>query len=383
MQGLQNAKFLLEQGVPVSIAYRNSGNLGDVLTSKLAGFETNIFSFGSHYYRARTIFGKVIQTIRDPWEVLRSFFWGISVLRRENPSVIHVNNGGYPGAAGSRGFAMCGILFSKARIIFTVNNQAVPYSRPSRWPQFIWDLGLARSRTNWVTGSKNAARTLQQVLRLKSGLVSSIHNGPEPSCSCGDGEHRNSLKPANELIGLQIGHLEPRKGQEVLIEAIRHLQHQSMLLPNWVFVIEGEGQSREALSKKIEDYGLQEQIRMIGRAKCVVHLFLESDVYLHPSVFNDDLPNVVSEAMSFGLPIIASEIAGLPEQVSQGVSGILVPPADHKKLAEGIYSLMSSEELRSAMGEQSAKRYEKYFSKSVAVKAFADLYFASNESAHD
>lgn len=378
MQGVRNAKCLIDDGHSVAIAYRESANLGAELRMKLNSSNISFSSFGSpnkgHMGRSNA----VVQFVMDPWVVLRSFFWGMRVISKERPGVIHVNNGGYPGAAGSRGFALAAILFSSgARLIFTVNNQAVPYSNPSRWPQAPLDFLLSKSRINWVTGSLNAASTLSRVLRLKEGKVHPIRNGPQPKCTC----NGHDLDPSVEfdsfaVVALQAGHLEPRKGQLTLVEAVNELKESNRLPSNWIFVLEGDGAMKRELEEKIALYGLEHQVKLPGRVRCIFHLFLASNVFIHPSTFNDDLPNVVSEAMSLGLPVVASDIAGLPEQIVDGSSGILVKPGDYKMLSESVFRIMSNETLRHKMGSKASERYMSHFSDAIAVEAFRELYFS-------
>jgi glycosyltransferase involved in cell wall biosynthesis len=117
-------------------------------------------------------------------------------------------------------------------------------------------------------------------------------------------------------------------------------------------------------------------VKLPGRVRCIFHLFLASHVLVHPSVDNDDLPNVVSEAMSLGLPVIASDIAGLPEQIIDGSSGILIKPGDYKMLSESVFKIMSSWALRDKMGSIASERYISHFSEAIALEAFRELYFS-------
>jgi glycosyltransferase involved in cell wall biosynthesis len=378
MQGVRNAQGLIADGHSVTVAFRESANLGSELRVKLNSPKTSFFSFGSpskdHLGRSNPI----VQFLEDPWVIARSFFWGMRVISQEKPGVIHVNNGGYPGASGSRGFALAAILRSRgARLIFTVNNQAVPYTSPSRWPQAPLDFLLSRSRINWVTGSVNAASTLSRVLRLRKSKVHPIRNGPKPKCTCNGHDLDPSVKfDPFDIVALQVGHLEPRKGQRTLIEAVNELKKSNRLPSNWIFVIEGDGAMKRELEGTIAHYGLESQVKLPGRVRCIFHLFLASHVLVHPSVDNDDLPNVVSEAMSLGLPVIASDIAGLPEQIIDGSSGILIKPGDYKMLSESVFKIMSSWALRDKMGSIASERYISHFSEAIALEAFRELYFS-------
>jgi glycosyltransferase involved in cell wall biosynthesis len=202
--------------------------------------------------------------------------------------LLHINNGGYPGATGTRAFALASVLISpKTRKFFSVNNLAVDYKQPSRWLQAPLDFVLSKSDINWITASRAAATQLTQVLRLNRAKMHVVPNGISPLvCSCKD---EIPLLPIstdmNTVTACQIGHLEKRKGQRVLIEALSLLREQGRLRPNWLFVLEGVGPTGEDLKRQISRAGLAPQVQLIGRANCVLHLLRHSQLLIHPFRF--------------------------------------------------------------------------------------------------
>jgi len=82
----------------------------------------------------------------------------------------------------------------------------------------------------------------------------------------------------------------------------------------------------------------------------------------------------VLEAMALGKPVIASRIAGIPEQVSDGETGFLVDPRDVKQLALAITELCNNPALRVLMGEAAVYKFQKFFTAEVAVKNYLALY---------
>jgi len=98
------------------------------------------------------------------------------------------------------------------------------------------------------------------------------------------------------------------------------------------------------------------------------------DVLVVPSIDYEDFPNVILEAMALGKPVIASRLAGIPEQAVDGETGILVAPKDVRHLAASILKLICDEQLRMRMGEAGLLRFQKQFTASIAVDNYLSFY---------
>jgi glycosyltransferase involved in cell wall biosynthesis len=111
----------------------------------------------------------------------------------------------------------------------------------------------------------------------------------------------------------------------------------------------------------------------IGREEHIFNLMNASDCILLPSIRDEDLPNVILEAMSLGKPIIASNLAGIPEEIDAN-SGVLVPPKDHRELAEGLMRILSDESFRTTLGKNARKRFHENFTHEKALNKYRTLY---------
>lgn len=374
MQAVRNAQHLVRSGFPVRVCFRESGDLGEKLRDQLVGPGTNFYPWRSGAHR----FGVVGRIIRNRLTFIRVFLWAINTLSKQKPAVLHINNGGYPGATGTRAFALASVLFSpKTRRLFSVNNLALDYKQPSRWLQAPIDFVLSKSDINWITASRAAATQLTKVLRLNSSKMHVVPNGISTLvCSCKDDiPTLPLLTDIDTVMACQIGHLEKRKGHRVLIEALSLLREQGQLPPNWLFILEGVGPTWEDLTRHISHAGLAPQVLLIGRANCVLHLLRQSQLLIHPSVSNEDLPNVISEAMSLGIPVIGTDVGGIPEQITNDETGLVVDPGDSKALAEAIDKLMTSQALRSKLGKEGFEKFQAKFSEKPAIQAYMRLYF--------
>jgi glycosyltransferase involved in cell wall biosynthesis len=96
------------------------------------------------------------------------------------------------------------------------------------------------------------------------------------------------------------------------------------------------------------------------------------DVFVAPS-FTEGTPNSIIEAMAHGLPIIASEVGGIPDMIDSE-SGILVPPGDADALSRAIIRLAEDDLLRSRMGKAARERYQRLFSPEAVLPVLLETY---------
>jgi len=164
-------------------------------------------------------------------------------------------------------------------------------------------------------------------------------------------------KPDGEdLRVLFVGRPEERKGLPVLLTAFGALVDH---VPSRLTVI---GAERDDVARYLTDPSLMDSIDIEGRVseERLWQSLHEADVLCAPSLSGESFGMVLTEAFAAGTPVIASGIAGYSDVVSDGVDGILVPPADPQRLAEELQRAYHEPERLRAMGEaarQSAQRY--------------------------
>lgn len=146
--------------------------------------------------------------------------------------------------------------------------------------------------------------------------------------------------PHEPLAVLSVGRLVEKKGLVYAIEAVAQLLKNGL---NIRYQIAGDGPLREELQARIDHFGIGASVQLLGARthEQIVTLLDQSHIFLAPSVTAADgdqegIPNVVKEAMACGLPVISTRHSGIPELVSDGVSGFLVPERDAAALAERI-----------------------------------------------
>ena len=301
------------------------------------------------------------------------FLRQIHLLAKERPDIVHINNGGYPGADSCRIMAITAKFMGIKKIIFTINNMAISTKNPIE--KFL-DAKINTSVDYFITASQAASKELIKVRGIGQNKIKTIPNAVlfdhiDVDSSL-DFKKEFNVPDATLIIG-SAGLLIERKGYDILIESAK-------LLPkdiNWMIFIFGEGHMRLQLEDMIRQYKLEKRVFLPG-FRSSIHSFINVfDVFVLPSVANEDMPNAINEAMLMSKPIVGSKTAGIPEQIDNGINGILVDIADHTQLADSIkYLLNLDEKARLAMGERSNKKYMSSFSYSLAMEKYKAIYDA-------
>jgi len=175
--------------------------------------------------------------------------------------------------------------------------------------------------------------------------------------------------PRGTFKVLMVARLTKGKGFRELLEAAKQLIKE---LPEVVFFIAGEGPLRTSLATQISREALTDRVRLLGYQPDLAGLMKAVDLFVLPS-YREGTPRVISEAMAAGLPVVATCVDGIPEQVEHGVNGLLVEPRQARPLVEAILDLARDEGLRRRMGEAGRKRAEAY-SMDTMVAAIDQLY---------
>jgi len=170
--------------------------------------------------------------------------------------------------------------------------------------------------------------------------------------------------PREILIGT-IANFYPTKGLGYLIGAVGILVN-DYRLPITAVII-GEGELRPQLEKQINDLGLQKNIILTGKIKDASKYLKAFDIAVMSSV-KEGFPYFLLEAMSAGLPIISTNVGGIPEIISDNETGYLVEPQNPPALAEKIKLLADRPELRQKFGETGLIKVKKEFSQEKMIK---------------
>jgi glycosyltransferase involved in cell wall biosynthesis len=295
------------------------------------------------------------------------------LLHQERPRLLHVNNGGFPGAISCNAAAVAGRR-AGIPVVYVVNNLAYGYHglrRLAGWPQ---DRLVRRSVSRFVTGSKAAAGALAGVLDLDPSEVEVIPNTiveGRPDETPAATRQRLGL-PEHGPVLLTGARLEVRKGHAHLVEAVRRLPAE--LREGLSVVFAGQGPERTAIERAIAGAGVGNIVRLVGNQQNMWDLYALADVVVLPSIGHEDFPIVILEAMAAGRAVVGSRVAGVPEQVVDGVTGLVVPPADPAALAGALERLLRDADRRQAMADAGRLRYLDNYTPATVVGRYRALH---------
>ncbi len=166
-----------------------------------------------------------------------------------------------------------------------------------------------------------------------------------------------------------VGRIVHQKGLDLGLRALAQLKDLE-----WEWCIAGDGPQMDALKSLAQELGISERVTFLGwqSREELTQWYHHSNLFLFPSR-HEGMPNAVLEAMSSGLPVVATRIAGNDELVLDGVTGLLVNAEDVGSLRDGLSRLIVEEKVRMQMGQASRRRVEDEYSWENVARQYSDL----------
>jgi glycosyltransferase involved in cell wall biosynthesis len=288
------------------------------------------------------------------------------LFRRLEPDVVHINNGGYPGGETCRLAAFAARAEGVRGIVHFVHNMAYPPPFPQRTEREL-DRRIDAATDLWLTAADRATHALHEQRGIRLGRIETVYYGIDVSTN-----GNTSRRHRDRRTLAVVASFEPRKGHTVLLEALAALKRDGFTTTT---LLVGDGPERSAMERKTEALGLSDDVRFLGWRKDVDEILSsQSDLLVLPSLSNECLPYAILEAMSYALPVVSTDVAGIPEQVVDGVTGRVVPPGDPVALEQAIRDVAGAPELAHAMGQRGKERLTAKFSTERMVERMSDIY---------
>ncbi len=230
---------------------------------------------------------------------------------------------------------------------------------------------IARLSDAFVAVSREDRRRMIEIEGIDPGDIVHIPNGVPATQPTEPRDLRPELglEPRDLVVG-SVGVLRPQKAFDVLIRAASLVRSR---FPGVKFVIVGPGRQRESLEVLIRELDLSGVVRLLGARTDVPDLLHAFDVAVCSSDF-EGAPLSVMEYMEAGLPVVSTRVGGVPDLISDGVHGHLVPPREPEALADAIERLLSDPGARERMGGAARERRLGEFEIDVMVKRVETLY---------
>jgi len=228
--------------------------------------------------------------------------------------------------------------------------------------------------TRFVTVSDDIRRWLHEKAGIRLGKISRIVNGVDT-----DKFRPRDKQEAKKRIGLEdktvvgiVSRLDPIKRHDLLMRAFEAVQ---VRCPAAKLVVVGDGPERahlERIRARMSDPG---SVIFLGQRDDVAEVYPAMDVFVLPSE-NEGISNTILEAMSCGIPVVATAVGGNPELVTDGVSGTLVPPGKIQDLRRALRHYLEKPGDRELHGRNARRDAVERFSLERMVREYEDLYLS-------
>jgi glycosyltransferase involved in cell wall biosynthesis len=229
---------------------------------------------------------------------------------------------------------------------------------------------VARAIDGFVVNADAVRREL--VGWLPAARVRVIYNGidlkPFDKPRDRDETRRELGCPANDPVIVSVGRLVAEKDPVTLLTAFRRAAERDERVRLW---IAGDGPLRATLSAQAARMGLAERVTFLGFQTDVPALLSAADILVISSR-REGLPNVALEAMAARRAVVATAVAGTPELVQDGQTGLLVPPGVPDAMAAALGALIADPVRRRQMGERGRRRVEQCFEASTALDCWEE-----------
>jgi glycosyltransferase involved in cell wall biosynthesis len=190
----------------------------------------------------------------------------------------------------------------------------------------------------------------------REGQIVTVHNGIDAPAAPGTGaEVRRELGLApDDLVVAMISALRPEKGHDIALDVVRSLRDD---YPTLRLLIVGRGPLSDQIAAQAADLG--DRVVMAGMRHDVLRVFDAADVCLQPSR-TDAFPTTLIEAMAASVPVLATAVDGIPEIITGGETGVLVPaPPRAQAFADALRTLLDDPDERRRLAHAGRLEYER------------------------
>lgn len=316
--------------------------------------------------------GAASKTRSKPWlqllaipYILSGFVACWRLCRRGRFDVVHCH---WPFPHGL--IAQAARLRAKVPVVLNFHGAELLLMRRKKWirPILRWLLGQSEATLCNSSFTRGRILDVRKVDVELSPYGTTLPEAPETVVRAVRG-------PGDTFRMLFVGRHIERKGIEHLIDAMRHLDGDRFRLK-----IVGHGDLTEALRERARASG-DPRIEFAGKlsSEDLAKAYAESDVFVLPAVVDskgdtEGLGVVLIEAAEMGLPLVGSDVGGIPDVVVDGESGLLVPPGDPVRLAQALRKLADEPELARGLVEGARARTRRFFSWDVVIPALRKTY---------
>ncbi|MBI3565493.1 MAG: glycosyltransferase, partial [Elusimicrobia bacterium] len=287
------------------------------------------------------------------------------IIERERPDIVH--------ALMYQAIQLCRLAKTRTSVPFKlVSSPRVNY-RSRSWMTLLVDRALKERDDLLIAECEASRRFLLERLRYSPAKTIVVRNGVDlagwPASKIDRQKKRLELRlGAGDLLVGAVGRLDRQKGFATLIEAMALLKDAPVKC-----AIIGDGPERARLEALIRKHELEKTVWLLGERGEIPSWLSAFDVYCLPSLW-EGLPNALLEAMALGLPVVASAVDGVPEAVTDGKDGVLVPAAKPAPLGAALRALAGDAPRRGALGAAAKSAVAERFTLRRMIAEYESAY---------
>jgi len=302
----------------------------------------------------------LLQHAIHPWRDVAAVRECAALLRQLKPDLVHAH---------SSKAGMVARLAGKGTgipVVFTVHGWGFNPgpSRPARGLAWAVEWMLAKGGGRIICVSEHSRQSALASRIGSAAQLVTIRNGIAP-----DAPRAHPEKDPPRLV--MVARFAKPKDYASLLQAAAWLEAHSA--PPYSLDLVGSGPQMDAMRALSQQLNLEGRVRFLGDQSEVPALLAGAQGFILSS-YSEGLPLSIMEAMRAGLPIIATNVGGIPEEVEAGVNGWLVPPHDAPALGAALRELLESPARRLSMGRASREKFEREFTRDRMIGQIEQLY---------
>jgi glycosyltransferase involved in cell wall biosynthesis len=236
---------------------------------------------------------------------------------------------------------------------------------------FAWtEPFVVRASVKTFVPSSEMSAYLRSKSKVPAGRVEVLYagTGEAPVPRRARAEVRDGLGVSGEgRLIVSVARLHPQKALHVLLDALASLPADVNL------AIVGDGPRRTELERGAQGLGIRDRVHFLGFQEDAADYIAAADVFCLSSLW-EAVPLAAQEAVVLGVPVVSTDVGGLPELIEDAVSGRLVPKNDARALAKALEETMSDEQLRNRFVAAARDHYDTHFSREAILHRLRHIY---------
>lgn len=301
---------------------------------------------------------------KNPSRFNRHELRAVSLFRKFRPDVIHARNfGAWIDSAFARTLAL-----NPGKLAFTTHGWD-RIAHMSRRKAFVCRI-LSAMTTGMAAVSPQTATEFGKETGIPASRFEILHSGVDTNRFAPNPDRLRRAPDASFVIAC-VARLDPVKRHETLIDAVSLMRSQHNV--NVELRLVGDGPMRATLEDQVRRLGIERSVLFLGTRDDAPEQLRDADVFALASV-REGRPTSIMEAMSAGLPVVATNVGSVADLVDDGESGFVIEPDNPEILAKTLLSLVQHDELRRKMSEAARAKALREFSLERMARDYAEFY---------